>query len=95
MSVLDDVQRRGFAGQRRGIDQRSQPPPTGIRIDLGQLHLGIGDAQQVMQKQQVLGVCVGNAVAHSIASGLPVKPLDARGRAQQPCDGVKGDLVGV
>ena len=47
------------------------------------------------EKQQVLGVCVGNAVAHSIASTLPIKPLDAGGRAQQPCHGMEGDLAGV
>ena len=93
--VLDHIDRRFGAGQRRGIDQRRQPPPPGIRIDLRQLHLGIGEAQQVMQQQHVLGVGVGNAVAHSIASGLPVKPLDAGGRAQQPRDGMEGDLVGV
>jgi hypothetical protein len=43
--VLNDIDRRGFAGQRRGIDQRGQPPPTGIGIDYGQGNLGIGDAQ--------------------------------------------------
>jgi hypothetical protein len=75
--------------------QRGQSPPPRIRVDLRQCHLGIGDAQQVMQKQQVLGVCVGNAVAHSIASTLPAKPLDAEGSAQQPCDGMEVDLVGV
>ena len=34
MGVLNDIDRRGFAGQRRGIHQRGQPPPTRIRIDL-------------------------------------------------------------
>ena len=34
MGVLNDIDRRGFAGQRRGIHQRGQPPPTSIGIDL-------------------------------------------------------------
>ena len=55
----------------------------------------VGDAQQVIKQQQILGVCVGNPVAHSIAGGLPVKTLDAGGRAQQPRDGMEGDLAGV
>ena len=77
MRVLNDIDRRGFAGQRRGIHQRGQPPPTRIGIDLRQRNIGIGDAQQVVEQQQILGVGVGNPVAHAIAGGLPVKTLDA------------------
>jgi hypothetical protein len=47
--ILDHVQRRLGAGQRRGIHHRGQPPPTSIRIDLWQLHIGIGDAKQVIK----------------------------------------------
>ncbi len=49
MGVLNDIDRRGFPGQRRGIHQRGQPPPTSIRIDLRQSNIGIGDAQQVIK----------------------------------------------
>jgi hypothetical protein len=34
-----------------------------------------------MEQQQVLGVCVGNAGAHSIAGGLCVKIADTKGGA--------------
>ena len=57
--ILDDVDRRCFPGQGGGVDQSGQPPPPGIRIDLGQLDVGVGDAQQVLEQQQVLGVGVG------------------------------------
>ena len=93
--VLDNKDRRFGAGQRRRIDQRRQPPPPRIRGDLRQLHIGVGDAQQVIDQQQILGVCLGNAVAHPIASGLPVKPLDAVDHAQQPCHDMERDLAGV
>ena len=33
MGVLNDIDRRGFTRQRRGIHQCGQPPPTRIRID--------------------------------------------------------------
>ena len=44
-------------------------------------NIRVGDAQQVIKQHQILGVCVGNPVAHSIAGGLPVKtstPVAAR-----------------
>src|SRR4029078_8749269 len=41
------------------------------------------------------GVSFRTPVAHSIARGLPVKTLDAEGRARQPRDGMEGDLTGV
>ena len=34
-------------------------------------------------------------LADSIAGRLPVKTIDAGGRAQQPRDGMEGDLAGV
>ena len=33
MGVLNDIDRRGLAGQRGRIHQRGQPPPTGIGIN--------------------------------------------------------------
>ena len=62
---------------------------------LGNSNIGIGDPEQVIKQQHILGVCVGNPVAHAIAGGLPVEPLDAGGGAQQPRDGVERDLTGV
>ena len=51
MGILNDIDRRGFTGQRGGIDQRGQPPPTGIGIDPRKSNIGIGDAQQVIKQQ--------------------------------------------
>src|ERR1700741_1265505 len=47
-------------GQLGGIDQRGQPPPPRIGVDLGQLPLGIGDAQQLIEQQQILWISVGD-----------------------------------
>ena len=60
VGVLDDIDHPGFAGQRGGVDQRGQPPPPGIGIDLGQRDLRVGDAQQILEQQHVLGVSFGD-----------------------------------
>ena len=89
--VLNDIDRWGVAGQRGGIDQRGQPPPPGIGIDLGQLHLGIGDAQQVIEEQQVLGVCVRHPGAHSLTSGRAIQITHTDGCPQQPRHDMEGN----
>ena len=48
--ILDDVKRRVGARERRGVDQCGQTAPPRIRVDFGQWHIGIGDAQQVIQQ---------------------------------------------
>ncbi len=95
MSILNDIDRRGFTGQRGGIDQRGQPPPTSIGINPRKSNIGIGDPQQVIKQHQILGVRVGDPVAHSITGGLTVKTLHTGGRAQQPGHGMEGDLPRV
>jgi hypothetical protein len=60
--VLDHKDRWFGAGQRHGIDQRRQPPPPRIRIDLRQLHIGIGDAQQAFA--QLMQDDLAGAVTH-------------------------------
>ncbi len=95
MGVLNHIDRRGIAGQRRGIDQSGQPPPTGIRIDLGQLHIGVGEAQQVIEEHQVLRICVRNPVAQLIAGSPGSQTLNSCSRAQEPSNSVKGNLAGV
>ena len=42
-----------------GVDQRGQPASSRIRVDLGQRHIGVGDAQQIIKQQQILRVGVG------------------------------------
>ena len=38
---------------------------------------------------------MGNPGAHLVAGSLPIKTVDTGGRAQQPRDGMEGDLTGV
>ena len=83
------------SGHRDGIHELGQPLPPGIRIDLGQLHIGIGDAHQVIEERQVLRVCIANLGIDLRSGGMRVKTLDAGGRAQQPRHDVEGDLAGV
>jgi hypothetical protein len=87
--VLDNKDRRFGAGQRRGIDQRRQPPPPRIRVDLRQLHIGIGDAHQVVKQQQVLRLRIGSHIAHPVAGSPRVQTFDAGSRPQQACDSMK------
>ena len=90
MRVLYHAERQAFPGHRDGIHVRGQPPPPGIRIDLGQLHIGIGDAHQVIEERQVLRVCIANLGIDLRSGGMRVKTLDAGGRAQQPRHDVEG-----
>ena len=48
------------ARQRRGVDQCGQPAPPRVRVDLGQRHVGVGDAQQIIEQQQILRVGIGD-----------------------------------
>jgi len=57
--ILDDEQRRVGARQRRGVDQRGQPTPPRIGVDLGQRDVRVGDAEQVIEQQQILWVGIG------------------------------------
>ena len=65
-----------------GVDQCGQPAPPRVRVDLGQRHLGVGDAQQVIKQQQILRVGIGNPCPHLRAGGFAVQislsPLPAR-----------------
>ena len=82
--VLDDEQRRCGARQPRGVDQCGQPAPPRIRVDLGQRHLGVGDAQQIIQQQQILRVGIRH-VARGPGSARPGRRgRRSRCRAQQP-----------
>ena len=65
------------AGQRRGVDQRGQPAPPRIRIDRGQRHVGVGDAQQIIEQQQILRV--------GIRDSFPDPGPRGRGRRGRPC----------
>ena len=54
--ILDDEQRGFGARQRRRVHQCGQPAPPRIRVDLGQRHIRVGDAQQIIKQQQILRV---------------------------------------
>ena len=83
--ILDDVERRFGARERCGVDQCGQPAPPRIRVDLGQWHIGVGDAQQVIQQQQILRVGIRKSFADPLAGGVAVEvrrcrcPLAASG----------------
>ena len=70
------------ARQRHGVDQRGQPAPPRIRVDLGQRHVGVGDAQQIIEQQQILRVGVGRYIARNCARAASpsrsATPLPAR-----------------
>ena len=95
MRVFNDIDRWKLAGQRGGIDQRGQPPAPGIGIDLGQLHLGIGDAQQVIEQQQILGVCIRHPRAHPVTSSRGIQATHTEGCPQQPRHDMEGNIGGV
>ena len=95
MGVLNHIDRRPLAGQSGGVQQRCQPPPTGIGINRRYGSGRVDDAEQIIKQQHVLRVCVWNLVSHSGAGRLPVKTLDAGGRPQQTRHGMKWDLAGV
>ncbi|BDB40678.1 hypothetical protein IWGMT90018_11240 [Mycobacterium kiyosense] len=93
--VFDDEDGGGMPGQRRGIDQRGQPPSPSIRIDLGQPHLRVGDAQQVLQQQHIRGGRVGYQCPDSGPGGRIVEAVDAGGGAQQPRHDPERDVARV
>ena len=95
MRVLDDVERRFGARQRHGVDQGGQPAPPRIRVDLGQLHIGVGDAEQIIEQQQILRVGIRNLFADPRAGGSAVEVSHAGARPQQPGDHTEGDVAGV
>ena len=95
MRILDDEQRRFGAGQRHGVDQRGQPAPTGIRIDGGQRHLGVGDAEQIIKQQQILRVGVGYLFPNPSAGGVAVQGGHADAHAQQLGHHTEGNVTGV
>ena len=53
-----DIDDRISTGQRDRIQQRGQPPPPRIRINRGQRRIRVGDAQQIIEQQQILRVCI-------------------------------------
>ena len=95
MRVLDDIDRRHLACQRGGIDQRGQSPPPGIGINNRKSNVRIGDAQQVIEEQHVLGVGIRHPGAHSVTGGRAVQATHAGGCPQQPRHDMEGDVGGV
>ena len=91
--ILDDEQRRVAARQPRGVDQRGQPTPPRIRIDLRQRHIGVGDAEQIIQQQQILRVGTGQVSPQPGAGGVAVDVGHADGRPQQPRHRLEGNVA--
>ena len=64
-----------------GVDQRRQPASPCIGVDLGQLHIGIGDAHHVIKQHQVLRIGVCEPFPHLCPRGLMVETARAADRA--------------
>ncbi len=92
MGILNDIDCWGLAGQRGGIHQRGQPPPPGIGIDCRESDIGIGDAQQVVEEQQVLRLRVGNPRPYLCTGGWAVQIAHAAGCTQQPRHDMEGNV---
>jgi hypothetical protein len=56
--------------------------PPGIRVDLGQRHIGVGDAEQIIKQQQILRVGVGHTCPHLCACGGALELSGPDRRAQ-------------
>jgi hypothetical protein len=95
VGVLDDVDRRCGAGQRHRVDQRAQPPPPRVRIDVRQRHIPVTNAQQVIKQHHILGIGVGNLCMHPCPRGLIVEIGYSADRAQQPRRCMERNLMGM
>ena len=83
------------AGQRHRVDQRAQPPPPRVGIDVGQRHVRVTNAQQVIEQDHILGIGVGNLCMHPCPRGLLVEIGDPGGIAQQPRRHMERNLTGM
>jgi hypothetical protein len=95
MHVLHDVENRFGAGQIRRVDQGREPPPPGVRIDPGQRHRRIGDAQQVVENQEVVTIGVGKLGSKPRSRGRVVETAHPGRSAEQPRHGMERDLARV
>jgi hypothetical protein len=84
MHVLDDIHGRSRTSQGRGVDQPRQPPPAGIRIDVGNGDAGVPDAEQVIEQDDVFGVCIGYLRPDPRPRRSMVEVVHPEYRAQQP-----------
>ena len=78
-----------------GVDQCGQPAPPRIRVDLGQRHIGVGDAEQIIKQQQILRVGIGHTSAQPGAGGFAVEVSHAGARPQQPRHDMERDVTGM
>ena len=93
--VLDDEQRRLRARQGSGVDQRGQPAPAGLRVDWGQRHIGVGDAEQVIEQQQILRIGVVKSRPQLNPCGFAIKVGHAGARPQQSRHRLERNVAGV
>jgi hypothetical protein len=84
-----------LAGQRRGIDQRGQPPPPRVGVDCRQRDVGIGDAQQVIEEQHVIRLGVGHPGPHLRAGFRGIQIGHPEARTQHPPHQIERDVARV
>ena len=61
----------------------------------GQRHIGVGDAEQIIQQQQILRVGIRKSFAHPRAGGFAVEVGHAAARSQHPGHHLEGDVGSV
>ena len=88
LGVFDDEHGRSGTRKRRAIHQRRQSPPAGIRVDVNGRHVRAGDAEQVVEQLQVVGIGAGESSAHLRTCGAPVQFINADDCSQQARNGV-------
>ncbi len=65
-----------------------------IRVDLGQRHLRVGDAEQIIKQQQILRVGIGGDTRPQPRAGsFTLEVSHAAGRPQQPRHGMERDVA--
>jgi hypothetical protein len=95
MDVLDDVHRRISPFEGGGGDDRGQAPAPRIWSDVGQRYLGVADAEQVVDEQQILRVGVRESGSNVCSGLVGAKTFDAGGGSHQPGDHAERDIGGV
>ncbi len=95
MHILEDENHRFGARQLGCVDQPGQPAPARVRVDPGQLGTRSGDAQQIVEQQQIRQLGVGHSVSNPRPRRLIVEPTGLADGPQQTHHHPERDVGGV
>ena len=79
----------------RGVDDRGESPPPGVRVNARQCRVGIGDAKQIFEQQQIVMVDIWTPLPQSSPRIRIVETRYPMPGTQHVCDRMKRDLCGV